>query len=205
MDYSRVRLFFLLINMAILFLSPAYGVAVVDRDFDEILDRSDEVLYGLVTDIHSGYEVNEHGRSIFSYIQFSELRAVKELGSQNANPYVLRIAGGRVGDTIQMFPGMPQFEIGKRYIIFVRDNTKVAFPLVGIQQGFIAVDNNPTNGRHTLVFNKSTEKIKTRFSLIKRELNLGVDDGNIDSDDFISVLREYWNIRKFRIKATETP
>jgi hypothetical protein len=198
--YFRAHWAVLLIYMALLFSSSVHGVTVVERDFDEILDRSDEVFYGRVTDMHSQYENNEFGQSIFTYIQFSDIKRVKDVDTQNAHSYLLRVAGGRVANTVQMFPGMPQFEMGKRYVIFVRDNNKVAFPLVGIQQGFIAVVDDSKNGRHTLAFSKTTEKIKTRFSDIKRELNLVDNDKSLDPEDFILVLREYWNLRKFKLK-----
>lgn len=176
---------------------------MVERDFDEIVDRSDEVFYGLVTDMYAQYENNEFGQSIFTYIQFSDLKRVKDVDAKNAHSYLLRVAGGRVANTVQIFPGMPQFELGKRYVIFVRDNNEVAFPLVGIQQGFIAVVDDSKNGRPILAFSKTTEKIRTRFSHIKRELNLVDNDKNIDPEDFILVLREYWNLRKFKLKVVE--
>ena len=200
--YSHARWTIFLIYIALLFSNSAHGVTVVERDFDEMFDRSDEVFYGLVTDIHAQYETNEFGQSIFTYIQFSDVKRVKDVDAQNAHSYLLRVAGGRVANTVQMFPGMPQFELGKRYVIFVRDNNEVAFPLVGIQQGFIAVVDDSKNGR-ILTFSKTTEKIKTRFSHIKRELNLVDNDINIDPEDFILVLREYWNLRKFKLKVVE--
>lgn len=185
-----------LMYIALLFSNSAHGVTVIERDFDEMFDRSDEVFYGRVTDMYAQYESNEFGRSIFTYIQFSDVKRVKDFDAQNAHSYLLRVAGGRVANTVQMFPGMPQFEIGQRYVIFVRDNNKVAFPLVGIQQGFIRVVDNLGSERPTLAFSKKTEKIKMRFSDIKRELNLVDHDKKIDPEDFILVLREYWNLRK---------
>lgn len=176
-------------------LRMTHAVSVVERSFDELFQRADDVIYGQVTDIYSQQLVNEQGGQIFTFVQFSNIKRVKNEKSSSKETYLLRIAGGRVVNTVQMYPGIPQFVLGEHYVIFVRDNEKTAFPLVGIQQGLIHA-RTKSDGRVHLLFNASNRKLKTHFLDLKNRRSQTVDEKNIDPEDFIATLREYWLSKK---------
>lgn len=189
--------------LALLFWQPVYAVTVVEHSAEEMLQRADEVFYGQVTDIYSQQIFNEQGGQIFTFVQFSNIKRVKNTDVLPNETYLLRIAGGRLANTVQMYPGIPQFVLGERYVVFIRDNQKIAFPLVGIQQGFVHVKSS-LNGRFKLIFNASNQKLKTHFLGVKNQFLQHADEKNIDPEDFIFTLREYWLLRKSPLNAVQT-
>lgn len=127
--------------VAVLMCVPAHGLSVVSRSFNELVQRADLVLVGTVSEVHS--EFADDGldqNTIFSYVNFSDLRVVK--GRISGEPYVLRIPGGVVGRFAQDYPGIPAFQIGQRYLVFIRGNQHDFFPVVGIGQGVFRILSN---------------------------------------------------------------
>ena len=57
--------------------------------------------------------------------------------------YVLRIRGGTVDTQREVYPGLPQLEVGGRYILFVQGNFRDLFPVVGLAQGVFRVEWDP--------------------------------------------------------------
>lgn len=200
LSLQQCYLFILL--LILLFSKNVFAVSVIERSADEMLQDADEVFYGQVTDIYSQQRFNGQNGQIFTFVQFSKLKQVKAAQASTDSTYVLCMAGGRVANTVQMYPGIPQFVLGERYVIFVRDNKKTAFPLVGIQQGFVHVK-KASDGRYMLKFNATNKKLKTHFLDVKKQFSPDVDEKNIDPEDFISTLRGYWLLRKNQLNAIQ--
>ena len=128
-------------SLALLLCTPAHGLSVVARSFDELVQRADLVLVGTVSEVHSEFADNGLDQNtIFSYVNFSDLQVVK--GQVNSEPYVLRVPGGVVGRFAQDYPGIPAFHTGQRYLVFIRGNQHDFFPVVGISQGVFRILNN---------------------------------------------------------------
>ena len=128
-------------SLALLLCTPAHGLSVVARSFDELVQRADLVLVGTVSEVHSEFADNGLDQNtIFSYVNFSDLQVVK--GQVNSEPYVLRVPGGVVGRFAQDYPGIPAFQTGQRYLVFIRGNQHDFFPVVGISQGVFRILNN---------------------------------------------------------------
>src|SRR5262245_20902300 len=74
------------------------------------------------------------GRMIFTRVRFQVEETVK---GEAASEVELVIAGGTVGGTTAEVVGMPRFERGGRYLLFLRDAYPAhAVPVVGVNQGF---------------------------------------------------------------------
>ena len=128
-------------TLALLLCTPAHGLSVVTRSFDELVQRADLVLVGTVSEVHSEFAAGGLDQNtIFSYVNFSDLQVVK--GQAGSEPYVLRVPGGVVGRFAQDYPGIPAFQTGQRYVVFIRGNRHDFFPVVGITQGVFRILSN---------------------------------------------------------------
>jgi len=141
--FRRVKLSWLcsVATLALLLCTPVHGLSVVSRSFDELVQRADLVLVGTVSEVHSDFAAGGLDQNtIFSYVNFSDLQVVK--GQVNSETYVLRIPGGVVGRFAQDYPGIPAFQTGQRYLVFIRGNQHDFFPVVGISQGVFRILSN---------------------------------------------------------------
>lgn len=129
------------VTLALLLCAPAYGLSVVPRSFDELVQRADLVLVGTVSRVHSEFaDGGLDQNTIFSYVNFSELQVIK--GRVTTGEYALRVPGGVVGRFAQDYPGVPAFQTGRRYLVFIRGNHRDFFPVVGITQGVFRILTN---------------------------------------------------------------
>lgn len=122
--------------VALLLATPAGALSVVPRSFDELVSLSELVLVGTVSELRSGYDAPDR-KIIRTQVILKDLEIVK--GRLDTAHYTLRIAGGRVGDRIDVHPGLPQLRPGQRYVLFIRGNFRDFFPVVGINQGVYQV------------------------------------------------------------------
>ena len=170
-------------------VTPSHAVSVMERSFDDLISRADEVLYGKVTYIYS--EPSE--KRIFTYIRFSEIITVKgQVNDAGGEEYLLRMAGGKHGNRFEVYPGVPQFEVGKRYVIFVRDNNKVMFPLVGLKQGIFDTRYNTLSQQQEITPGKHTSAMQDRITALRSKLNITSPralDRNISVDNFLDIIR----------------
>ena len=143
----------------VLVCKTAFAISVVEKSFEQLLEQSDDVIYGLVTDSSSRYGDGLSSEQIYTYVQFSEVVSVKNPQGYSQNEYLLRIAGGRVGRRIQVIPGVPKFLIGSRYILFIKGNNELAFPLVGVNQGVLNTIFDKSKNDFRVLFDKRTLKI----------------------------------------------
>jgi len=127
--------------VAVLMCTPAHSLTVISRSFDELVQHADLVLVGTVSKVHS--EFADDGldqNTIFSYVNFNDLQVVK--GQVNSEPYEMRVPGGVVGRFAQDYPGIPAFQTGQRYLVFIHGNRHDFFPVVGINQGVFRILSN---------------------------------------------------------------
>jgi len=177
---------FLLLSVA----SPSHALSVRERSFDDLITRADEIIYGKVRHIHSEPSVNR----IFTYIRLTEIITVKgQVDESGGEEYLLRMAGGRHGNRLETYPGVPKFEVGQRYIIFVRNNNKTLFPLVGLKQGIFSTRYNALSQKHEVLSEKQTTSIQRSVSALRSRLNITAPrglEGRISVDSFLDIIRE---------------
>jgi hypothetical protein len=101
-----------------------------------LVGLADWVLIGTVTQIASATE--PRGERIYTYVTLVDLEMIK--GAWHDTEYVLRVSGGFVDQRGEVYPGLPQFEVGRRYILFIQGNFSALFPVVGLHQGVFRVE-----------------------------------------------------------------
>ena len=173
----------------------SYGLSVVEKSLEQLLEQSDEVIYGLVTEISSRYDHDQPNQQIYTYIQFSETKRIKNSDANARDGFVLRIAGGRVGSRAQVIPGAPKFDVGERYILFVKGNNKLALPIVGVNQGVFSVVLNAATHSYEVVLKGRPEEFSTQLQMLLD----GTENGSLDSlstgispQEFMEALSTKW-------------
>lgn len=79
----------------------------------------------------------EGGRMLFTEVT---LAVARDIVGEAGPTVTLRIAGGKDGtEEVQVF-GMPRFELGHRYLVFLRQGyAETGVPIVGVNQGFFEI------------------------------------------------------------------
>ena len=119
-------------------LSPnASALTATEVSFDQQVKQADLILVGTVNQISSFWGQGRGAGTIFSTIQLTSLEQIK--GQHPDGDYSLRVTGGIIGDQAQIYPGLPQFIHGQRYLLFIKGNNSSMFPIIGVNQGFYRV------------------------------------------------------------------
>ena len=125
--------------LALGWTTSSWALTTVPRTFAELVRLADWVLIGTVTQVTSAVEAK--GERIYTYVTLADLEMIK--GAWHDTEYVLRVSGGVVDQRGEVYPGFPQFEAGRRYILFIQGNFSALFPVVGLHQGIFRVEWDP--------------------------------------------------------------
>lgn len=137
----------ILLAWALLAATPVHALTAVPRSFDELVQLADAVIVGTVSAVNSeiAYTPSRH---IISHVTLSDLQVIK--GATIAGDYILEVPGGVVGRYAEDYPGLPVFQVERRYVVFVRGNQHDFFPVVGVDQGVFRVTKDAA-GRQVVV------------------------------------------------------
>jgi hypothetical protein len=162
--------FVLLTSAAILTLSwsvTTLALSAVDRTFSQLVELADPILIGTVTESSTTWGQGQQSSVIFTVVTLEDLEVVK--GHVPGLTYEFRHAGGRLGDLMQFYEGMPRLDVGTRYLLFVARDTNVVFPTVGVGQGVFVVTPSSDGPSGTIqtadkldVFEIENDEVRTR-------------------------------------------
>ena len=133
--------------LALGWTTSSWALTAVPRTFTELVGLADWVLIGTVTQVTSAVEAQ--GERIYTYVRLADLEMIK--GEWHDTEYVLRVSGGVVDQRMEVYPGLPQLEEGKRYVLFIQGNFSALFPVVGLHQGVFRVEWDPAR-QQTMVW-----------------------------------------------------
>lgn len=134
--FTIINSIILLIGSSLITLN-ACALTSTEYSFDEQVKQSDLILVGTVAQINSFWGQERGSDTIFSNIQLIDLELIK--GQHSGSDYKLRVIGGIIGDQAQLYPGLPQFVSGQRYLLFIKGNQRSMFPIIGASQGFYRI------------------------------------------------------------------
>ena len=127
------------IAVCILLLSaPALALIAVPKNFDQLVSEAETILVGTVEG-KKGHRLSTG--AIISYITLENIEVVK--GEHLEQVYTLQILGGTVGEEHFVIAGAPAFEVGGTYLLFIKGNGTVMFPLVGVDHGKFHIRQDP--------------------------------------------------------------
>ncbi len=138
--------YFILKVTLILILSPnfAWSFSSISRDFNDLVSLADTIIIGTVSKQQSNWNDPLAQDFIHTAITLKYIETLK--GEINSKTYELIIAGGVIPPFTLNIPGAPSFSINKRYILFIKNNHKALFPLVGVHDGVFVIETT-ANGK----------------------------------------------------------
>ena len=112
----------------------------------ELVRVADAIFVGQAVDQQN--VITADGRFAFTYVTLQVADTLK--GSTEEDLLTLRLHGGRTNKNLIVVEGMPRFELGRLYLLFVKDNGDAACPIVGWTQGQLSLTTE-ADGRSVLV------------------------------------------------------
>lgn len=130
----------LMLVFALAAATPALASTFVAMDHTQLVDASDAVVVGQVTDVRSFW--NDEATAI---VTEASVVVTENLAGQAPGVVVVRTFGGQVGAVRIEAHGFPTFEKGQKLVLFLEDSNTVA-RVVGYQQGQYRVVTRKSDG-----------------------------------------------------------
>jgi hypothetical protein len=136
--------------VSLLFIHGAVvrALTVVPPTFDELVAEAETIVRGEVTAVRAEEFDSPQGRGVRTHVTLRVERALK--GAPGAEITLVQL-GGSTGRQTLLIPGLPQFHVGERQIVFVARNERVFCPIVGIGHGRYHVRREAATGREYIV------------------------------------------------------
>lgn len=136
----------LLTTLALTLLSGAAGATLLRAlTLEEV--AADSVRIVIATARSTVAERGEDGL-IRTRVTFDRLTGLK--GGDPGPALALTFAGGRVGRRFVRVPGMPEYRLGERYVLFVAEDRDPLCPVVGWTQGTYRLAPDPATGAESV-------------------------------------------------------
>jgi len=129
------------------FAATARSTTIVAPSFDELVGRAQQVVVAQVVARQSTWVSSRSGRVIVTDVTFHIERTMK--GPIYAERS-LEFLGGTIGDETLRVDGMPEFRMGDRDVLFIRDSGRPASPLVGFMHGRFRIVRDTVSGIETV-------------------------------------------------------
>jgi len=138
----------LLIGFSMLLMLPvgrSMGTSFVLQNFEQLVSEAEQIMVGTVASTTSRKLPTG---AIVTEVTFATPRVLK---GAPMGEITLEVLGGTVGEETLALAGVPQFERGVTYLVFVKDNRTAIFPVVGGPQGLFQIKRDAATGQD-LVF-----------------------------------------------------
>jgi hypothetical protein len=127
----------LVLLLFFLALAPASGTMLKRLTIADVERYAERILVATVKE-KSEFAGTPPESAIVTEVTFDSIAVLK--GDDPGAAISARFAGGKVGDRRLTIAGMPQFEIGERYVLFLAPAIDKLCPLVGWWQGRYRVE-----------------------------------------------------------------
>ncbi len=120
--------------------APAHALTEPDLPFSALIERANDIVVGTVFEMTSMERFFGDYARVVTDVSLVDLQVVK--GETGDTEMVVTQLGGQVGDVMEWYPGLPSFEMERRYLVFlVRTDLELAVP-IGLQ-GLYVVESDP--------------------------------------------------------------
>ena len=120
-----------------LFAGTVQATTLKEISGDEQIQQAETIFRGRADRIDAARDWTQPQGPVISTVRFTPLAVYK--GTVDA-PITLRFLGGTTADISMKVEGMPQFEVGQEYILFVSGAKNRVCPVVGWTEGTLRVD-----------------------------------------------------------------
>lgn len=125
----------------------AEATTVIPMDVAELSDQAELVFTG--TAVQTNVVLSGDGVEPYTFVTFTVQDVLK--GGTPGRQITLRFSGGQLAQGGVTYEGMPQFERGETYLIFVHGNGSLHCPVLGWWQGHYRFSRQPGSAKRTLV------------------------------------------------------
>ena len=132
--------------------SRVEATTLVPMDVAELSDRAELVFTG--TAVKTRVVHTQDGTDPYTFVTFTVHDMLK--GWTMGRQIALRFAGGETENGAVTFQGMPKFEQGETYLLFVRGNGSLLCPVLGWGQGQFRFGREAGSGKRILVDSDGT-------------------------------------------------
>ncbi len=143
---ALARLLVLMVATILALHCPAQATSVTEVTFPELVHGADVIAVGSVSSIKERWD--EARKAPLTLVTFSNHTVLK------GNPGVsmtLEFLGGRTPQGLTLvIPGVPQFKVGEKTVLFCAGNHRDFSPVVGVWQGVLRVMTDPQRGVETV-------------------------------------------------------
>ncbi|MBE7540390.1 MAG: hypothetical protein HS122_18530 [Opitutaceae bacterium] len=182
---------FLALGLFVAWLPSARAVSVIPPDFPELVAESTQIARVRIVEISVRWDQSAHGPVIHTYVKAETIRTLKGAGQATIN---LRLLGGRVGDVSMQVADMPEFEVGRTYILFIAGNNQSFCPLVGVMHGSYPLEIDAASGMERVVRGNhqplaSIEDVALPFTQAGRPAFRPNSGGGMSASEFEAAIR----------------
>ncbi len=165
------------------------ALTVEKLTFEDIVRDAETIAIGVVEQAEAAYGEGKRKSRIFTSYRFS-LSQVLNGDIEVDKPLQISIIGGRVGDIIQHYPGVPVLKIGVKYLIFVTGNEVNAIPFVGATQGISSIVKKASGVEYVVPMRGAHLIDRDTLSESNKEVKLQTkSDVEIPLEDFIERIK----------------
>jgi hypothetical protein len=119
-------------------LPAARAAHVVPMTVERMADHAAQVIVGEVTKVAAHWA--EAPRRIETTIEFANVEFLKgALPRAEAEPFVLTVPGGRIGEMQMRVCCAPEFQVGQRWCLFLLASSPT-YPVVGLYNGALRIE-----------------------------------------------------------------
>lgn len=155
---THVRLLLFVVVSLIIPHRPAQATSVTEVTFPELVHGAEVIAVGSVSAITEQWD--EARKAPLTLVTFSNHTVLK--GNPGAS-MTLEFLGGRTPQGLTLvIPGVPQFKVGEKTVLFCAGNRRDFSPVVGVWQGVLRVMTDPQRGIETVSDNFRTPIVNIR-------------------------------------------
>ena len=137
------------VSILVIFLclaSPVFATTVVPLSFEQLVNESQSVVYGRVSDVRAQWTTDR--RFIESVVTIEVLRGIKGSVRESVE---FTVPGGQVGRYLNVIPGAPSFVRGDLAVLFLTAQGARLPVTTGLTQGIYRVRRDGASGEMLVV------------------------------------------------------
>ena len=127
-------------------VARADAASFAPKQFEHLVREAEQIVVGTVSAVPAR---RLPAGAIVTDVEFGAARVLK--GAAPPSGLSLLVLGGTLGGETEQLDGVPVFRAGVTYLVFIRGNGRVVFPVVGGAAGLFQVRREPRSGEE-LVF-----------------------------------------------------
>ena len=155
---SSIMLIIILVLFVVSASLPLNASVIIKMNFDKIVSDADIILSGRVTQVEAKREQNPRTgkNSIYTYVTVESEQVFR--GSLKGTAYTFRMLGGAIpGEpTGEMLVGAPEFKVNQEVFLFLKNDSSLYCPVVGLNQGRFNLRTDPKTGYRMIYDNYNT-------------------------------------------------